>query len=257
MPNTGTYHIEFLSNSLRTGGAPTYYMNWTRVRTYPPNGGAATYTFGTPSNFILNPNPPHISNAIIDIGQYSIINTIILTTSNGIAPFTGNWATIAPNSLTAGSNTNTITANILVGTTINSVLEVNAVSTTNIVFTFNIPSLTTQNTFYANALAGGLFVGAWSFNAIVLDSGTNAVESEPVALTINPALGIPTITVWNTLVDVGQYVAFNALATGGSGSYTYNFMVFNAISNTLLANQLGTSNTFAFATNSQWPANSP
>ena len=66
------------------------------------------------------------------------------------------------------------------------------------------------------------------------------------------------ITAQNTIVDPGQYVSFSAIPSGGSGTFgTYNFIVFNSISNTVLANQLSSSSTFAFATNSQWVTNSP
>ncbi len=65
-------------------------------------------------------------------------------------------------------------------------------------------------------------------------------------ITVNTALTTPTIApTTNTLYEVGQTVTFNAFESGGSGPYTYNFQVFNAITGTLLANQLGTPNSLA------------
>ena len=176
-------------------------------------------------------NPPLVSNTFIDVGQISVINTII---SNGISPFTGNWMWISPNALTTTSNSNTITANILVGTLINSVLTVNAYSTTNIIFTFNSVS------YYANALGTNQLVGSWTFTANALDHGTNTLPTGQTTntLTVNPAMTTPSLTMSNTLIDQGQSILFTASFTGGTNTYSYNFLIVNSITNAVIVNQL-------------------
>ncbi|MDE1762281.1 MAG: hypothetical protein KGH78_03770 [Candidatus Micrarchaeota archaeon] len=218
-------------------------------------GGGAAYTFnyGTSAPILVlpllsplliaNPNPPAISNSIIDIGQYTAINTII---SNGISPYTGNWFWTPPNTLTAGSQSNTIIANILSGSLRNSVLTVNAYSSANIVFSFN------GIKYFANALGTGLFYGSWSFAGNYFDPAQNVVNPSAVTLTINPALGTPSIQPSSPQSNsVGDSVAFIATASGGSSPYTYNYQLTNTITNALIANQLWTgvasaTNTFTY-----------
>ena len=67
---------------------------------------------------------------------------------------------------------------------------------------------------------------------------------------VNTALGTPSLTASNTpTVDTGQYEAFGSSWTGGTLPYTANYLVFNTVTDALIANALyigitGTSNTF-------------
>ena len=248
VPAATTLHIEFFGNATAT--APRYYFNWTRVRHYPPNSIMVSATFPsapTVNGLLLigNPNPPEITNTVIDVGQYAVINTIV---SNGVAPYLGAWFYTAPNTLTLGgsNSNNTISANILVGTTVNDVLTVNAYSSTNVVFTFNAPSPSgIANQFYANMLGVNTVYGTWSFNTIVEDSSSKFLETTANSITINPALSTPTIIASNTpYIDTGQTDVFTASVTGGSSTYTYNFNIYNSITNVILGNQLIVGNAY-------------
>ena len=84
----------------------------------------------------------------------------------------------------------------------------------------------------------------------VLDSASTPVETRgttPELVTVNPALAAPTISSSNVpSVNTGQYEIFSSYETGGTSPYTYNFLVYNSATNVLVANQLTTSNTFAY-----------
>ena len=69
-------------------------------------------------------------------------------------------------------------------------------------------------------------------------------------ITVNSALTTPTISPSvATTYDNGQTITIASYVTGGQGPYTYNFLVFNTITNTVIANQLGSSNSFGFTAN--------
>ena len=56
----------------------------------------------------------------------------------------------------------------------------------------------------------------------------------------------PTLTLSNTLIDQGQSILFTASFTANTGTYpyTYNYLIVNSITNTVIANQLYTGNYF-------------
>ena len=92
------------------------------------------------------------------------------------------------------------------------------------------------------------------------DNATTAetVNSITNTIAVNTVLATPSITVSDPILDSGQTLTISSYETGGTLPYTtYNFIIFNSISNTVLANQLSTSNSFSFTTNSQWITNSP
>ena len=100
-------------------------------------------------------------------------------------------------------------------------------------------------------------------NVIVTDTGTsspaiaNSVNSAKI--TVDSALTTPTITPAAPItLDAGQSNTIFAYESGGSGTYSYNFLIVNAISGNVLGNLITTSNSYAFTTNAQWTTdNSP
>src|SRR5208282_4083383 len=86
-------------------------------------------------------------------------------------------------------------------------------------------------------------------NVIISDSATpnSIVNSISITITVNSPLSTaPSIAVTNTLMDQGQNTVVSSYETGGTLPYTYNFLVFNSISNVLIANELIiTTNSFA------------
>ena len=108
------------------------------------------------------------SNAVIDVGQITVINTIITPNAGGGENgYTSNWFWIAPNVMTGGaSNGNTVPTTIGIATVNNIVLIVNAITSNQIVLqtTVNVITNTLLTTTTSNAL------GVWTFNTLVIDS---------------------------------------------------------------------------------------
>src|SRR6202166_1403311 len=122
--------------------------------------------------------------------------------------------------------------------------------------------ITASNTFTFTTNSQWIANSPIKSNVIVTDTGTitptsaNSVLS--AAITVDSALATPTITPASPItLDAGQSNTIASYESGGSGSYSYNFIVFNSITNVILANMITASNTFTFTTNSQWIANSP
>src|SRR5438445_11248457 len=72
-------------------------------------------------------------------------------------------------------------------------------------------------------------------NVVVWDAATtnayvNSINTANIA--VNAVLTTTTPVFSNTIIDQGQYTVFSTYASGGTGPYTYNFLVFNAVSNT-------------------------
>ncbi len=211
--NTLTYTFNGITYSESTG-QNTIYGQWT-LYGFAQDNGTNLYYYGsntvTLSNTItIDPAPssttPLPSNVMLDSGQYVTYNTIL---SGGTGPFTVN--------LMNG------------GTVVNTIIEPAGFSGT-ITFGSNIP-----------------VQGAQTFNIIATDTGTSTpFVSNSISNTIevNPDLSTPTISASNTLVDAGQYVNFAAYETGGTLPYTYNFIVYNSITNIQVANMLTSSNSF-------------
>ncbi len=99
----------------------------------------------------------------------------------------------------------------------------------------------------------------FNYNVVVADSATtpSTLNSTHQSITVNEILAIPTIAASNTLLVNGQYTVISSYEAGGTNPYTYNFIVFNSVSNTIIANQLGTSNAFSIQSNPLWTTNSP
>ena len=123
--------------------------------------------------------------------------------------------------------------------------------------------LFTGNSYTSNSWlwtpSGNLYVGNSIFqaNVTIVDSHLATVNSVLKSFGYNSALLTPTISISNAIIDAGQYVAISAYETGGTSPYTYNFIVFNSTDKTVIANQLGTGNTFVLQSNSLWIKNSP
>lgn len=154
-----------------------------------------------------------VNNPVIDSGQ---TQTLTARWANGTAPFTANYINVT------GSKRQALDTGITGFTDTNS-------------FTVFSPT------------AGNVF----TYNVIVSDSSSNVIKanSTKVSFKVNTALAVPTIAASNTVaLDTGDYEVFSAVESGGTSPYTYNFLVYNSITNALLANDITTSNSFAWNT---------
>lgn len=104
--------------------------------------------------------------------------------------------------------------------------------------------------------------GLWQFTLQASDSAANVANSVApvniiveglfqVAVTLTPST--------NQIYDFGQSITFNAVESGGTAPFTYNFIVYNAVTKAQLANMLVsnalTSNTFIWTFNAATAGN--
>ena len=187
-----------------SSGSGNIVMQWSRVRAYPPSGVMPSVTFGT-----LPPTTPLLTSSpslpvTLDAGQQI---TFTASFNNGDPPYTYNY-------LIVNSITDAIVGNYLTTSSYSS-------------NSFIWIATNSQSSYDLEA------------NVVVTDSHPTTVNSVYInTLTVNPALATPTISASNTLVDAGQYINFATYETGGTLPYTYNFIVYNSVTNIQVANML-------------------
>ncbi len=153
----------------------------------------------TVNSALAAPPAPTLSSSTLDKGQVEDMYTPASTTG------TGPW-----------------TYNFLVSYSGNSMLLAS--------------SSGSSNSFAYTTSAAGTF----ATNVFVTDSANTAETANSVyssAFTVNNALKSPVISVSNVVLDAGQYLNVTAYETGGSASYTYNFIISNSVTNTVLYSQ--------------------
>ncbi len=223
-----------------------------------PSGSGPQLIQLNPSNtlaYVSNQGGQTLS--AINLATNTVVNTISVQNSADLAinPVTGNvW-------LMGSTFTNTIsvisglpetpiyTPNSLQSGTGALQLSIDALTSNSLSLTFNGISKT------FSLLPGYTLYGPWTLYGFAQDNGTNPyyygsnVILLSNTLTVDPALVTPTISASNTLVDTGQYVNFAAYETGGTPPYTYNFIVYNSVTNIQVANMLTSSNSFLWQAN--------
>lgn len=101
---------------------------------------------------------------------------------------------------------------------------------------------------------------AFSYQALAYDRGTTTAFTFNTAkstITVNPQLSTPRIAVSSNSVVRGNSIILSSIETGGTTPYTYNFLVFNSVTNKVIATKVMSSNSASFSTNSLWASNSP
>jgi hypothetical protein len=264
--------ILFTANTLANQGTPTYTYNYQVVNTItgttianmlftgnsytsnswfwiPPSVDCPTTTNcgNTLKANVLITDSASTPNTVNSIFQKFGYNSILITPT--ISPMAINTLDQGQSiSIAAYETGGTLayTYNFLVFNAVSNVIVANMITTSNS-FSFTSNSFWTSNS-------------PLKANVLILDSATtntfaNSINSANIVA--NTALAIPTISTSNTLMDQNQYTVIAAYETGGTGPYTYNFLVFNAVSNVIVANRITTSNSFSFQSNSFWTSNSP
>lgn len=207
----------------------------------------------TTNALVATPNPPTVSNTIIDVGQISVMQTVIST--NGIS-YLGNWIYASPTANIVNGNTILFTISNTVAPINTLMLTVNAVSNTQLILGFNTLSTSTPNSLTLTASGSNNIVGIWTFNGFAEDLGTLLGKSTNTIITIgntirvSNALGGNTLTESPKSVSQGQTEVLTGTITGGSSPYTYNFMVVNTVNGNIITSTVVTnalaSNTFTF-----------
>lgn len=190
-------YLVFVNNYVNELTYNTLRVQWVRARLIPPNDVLPGVTYGSVQI------PPQMSigaatNTIVDAGQYQ---SFLATISGGTPNY--QYTFNAVNSVTTGTITNTLT--------------VTGQSATTYLWTYYINSLDPSNS-------------QEEANVFAIDSHSafaNSVYSNKY--TINPALGTPTLTVTNSLIDYGQYSTITPSCSGGSPNYVENIVISNSI----------------------------
>jgi hypothetical protein len=214
-----------------------------------------------PNTFGLNPNNAAVIQANVQVSEtdfgaiciaslpinltYNSVPALTITPSNSILD-SGQWVTWTLHSTGGtGPNFNTELFNITGTSPEKGNVIIKEVGGSNIIGSSNTISYTVSSPTSSNI---------FTLNGISVDTGTQIPDvftSTNSQITVNPALSV-TLSASNTpSIGANQFEVFTANVIGGSSSYTYNFQVFNSITNTLLANQIftgvsSTSNSFAW-----------
>ncbi len=261
-----------------TGGTPDYTAKWYTG----PSGSScagdsanvlATYSSltGTTNSLFVSPTTSNsycvgiTDSASSPVTQFSTVDVVtvnqVLTVpqiSASISPavspgstetFTATWTGGTPD----------YTANYLVVNTVTYEIVANAlytgISTPSNSFSWVVPSSDIGNTIMANVIITDSAYSPETKNSI-----------ETPTITISSAYTPPTVTISNpsnAIVDVGQYESFTATASGGTAPYTYNFLIVNSISpsivtqNALYQSLPTASNVFTYQVEGFEVSNSP
>ena len=141
---------------------------------------------------------PTFSNTPFDIGQTTTLSIMI---SNGIGPFVANF----------------IYANGIVANTVSGISKGQTAN-----FVFN-PATANTYTFNVVATDTGSLPTPYIFNTI--DVSVTAYNTLKVTQGVS-----------NVMIDGNQYLNITAYATGGVQPYTYNFIISNSVTNTIITN---------------------
>ncbi|MGC8662499.1 MAG: beta strand repeat-containing protein, partial [Candidatus Micrarchaeia archaeon] len=191
----GTYDTELATfpsfNSFSTNGAYTFNVVATDSSVAGPvtfNSISKTITVDPALSVSISP-----TSSALDVGQtISLTTTVSGGTPNFSIAYSGNGLcgtlSVVSNTLTSSGSSNTI------------------------IFTSNSEITSTCT---ANIMA-----------SVTDSASTNSIMSANSLLTVNPALGTPTITptATNTL-DEGQPITISASVNGGTSPYTYNYII--------------------------------
>ena len=92
----------------------------------------------------------------------------------------------------------------------------------------------------------------YSFNSVDSAFTNNVVCSASNTVIVNPTLISTSWSASNTVVNQGQWETLNAVISGGTAPYTYNYLAYNPTIGGLCRNQIyissATSNTYTFQT---------
>ncbi|MDE1874339.1 MAG: hypothetical protein KGI04_04475 [Candidatus Micrarchaeota archaeon] len=180
------------------------------------SGRPLSFSYGTSAPIVvlaqLKISPATIGSAILDVGQSYTFST---TASNGLAPYTGNWQWIAPNTV---SPTNTINAALPTATNALA-LTINPKSNTDLGYTWSSVN-------YDLVPSGGADIeGVWAFNGFVVDNGLDQSAANTVNTANTPVISInsmpaATLSPSSGTIASGQVETYTITVNGGTGKYT-------------------------------------
>ncbi len=226
-----------------TGGTSTYTVKWytgpsTNTCAQDSSNVIATYSgLATTSNsIVVSPTTTNGYCTAITDSAYTPMTVNTVTSTVNV-----NAALGMPTAPSLSSNTVFVTQQITFSTSVSggttpysyNFVVINAISQVAI-FSSGFRS---SNSYAYTATQAGTFTA----NVIVKDSSsagasvTNSVESTAFNVITPNALFVSSISPNAPGIDLGQSLSMSATASGGITPYTYNFIVTNAISNSIVA----------------------
>jgi hypothetical protein len=210
----GTANLNFVPAT-----ANTYTVNIVITDT----GTSTPYVFNAPDNSVISvnpalsfsPNPPTLSNTIIDVGQLSVLHTAF---SGGTGPDYYSHCVLSQMSGNAIPQT-------ACGVIFSS--GPGPVDTTITALSDNSLSIALYGgTSYAFTGMNTVF-GTWSFSTRIKDSASSpgTVTSLANTLMVHPAPTAISLTPSATTLNSGQYVTYNVIVNGGALPITANLVL--------------------------------
>lgn len=184
-------------------------------------------------NVVLSDGTSTVNSIYSTYNAYPKLQTPTLSLSNSLID-SGQYALVTPTIMGGAPN---YVQNIIISNSI-SLKPINSVQVT-------ASSGTAELLYFPSWYAGNTL----EVNIVVTDSATtnSVVNSIYVPLGFNSILQTPTISPSAAQSNTtGQTVTFSAYEAGGTLPYTYNFIVYNSATNTLVANMLTPSNSFPY-----------
>jgi large repetitive protein len=262
---TLAYVTNYVSDSISIINTTTdTVVNTIKVGTYP-----TSVAFNPSGTLAYVTNYESSTVSVINTATNSVVNTIkvalypnyVAINPSGAFAYVTSYGNGTVNILNTA--TNTVVNTIKVGTqpdyiTINPSGMFAYVSNvgTGTVSILNLRSNVVVETVTVGSYPEGIAVGP-SGMVYVANDGSTTISILSSITTINTVPSTPTILVSNTMLEGKQYTLISSYETGGTAPYTYNFILFNSITNAVIANQLGSSNAFSLQSNSLWITNSP
>lgn len=164
------------------------------------------------------------------------------------------------NSIVDVGQTESFTMNVIGGATpyVENIFVANSISHS-VISAFNSIASTssTSSTFAFTVNTAMIGNSPLVANAFVTDNSPSTVNSVfSSSFTVNPQLFSTGWTATNSVAHYNGYQTLSASISGGTTSYTYNFLVYNAVgslvSNLLISGSSLTSNTYSFQINPSW-----
>ena len=199
--NPTTQYAYLIFNEQGTATHPGAKYQWFYDRAATPNSILPSTTFGNVVQASSYTTPtlsaPTVSNAIVDVGQKEVISA---TVTGGTQPFNAIFNVV--NSVTT-TKVQTVVQN-----------------------TINSQSLSQSYTVASNEISNS----PEEANIVAYDANPTAFNSVYSAnFQVYNTLYSTALTTTNQILDPTQYATFTANVIGGAPSYTYNFLVYNAV----------------------------
>ncbi len=238
-------------NGIISGGTSPYHVTLkilnaaTNSIVYTANAeftGPAWSFNGIPSNSVWQSNSPLKANVIVTDSVYATANSIYSSSFTVNPAFSG--VSLIPSYANGDINQQESITFTWSGGTSPYISNIVVMNSSGAIVANVLSSMLASTSNTLAFIPGNNAIGTLTINAIVTDSAstpTTILISNTI--TVNPALGIPSISPASGNYNTGNTIIITATATGGTGPYTYQW--YNATAGTANAISGATTNTLS------------